>query len=114
MIVRKEKMEILEVEKAAGGKGVITKMMILKPEEMLNKSRLCAKITLPPGSSIGEHLHQPDAEIYYILKGEATVTDNEVCTSLYPGDVLFTGNGNRHSIENRTLEKVEFLAIILD
>ena len=33
--------------------------------------------TLEPGASCGEHLHDKDTEIYFILEGEMTVTDKD-------------------------------------
>ena len=74
---------------------------------------MVARIVLPSGSSIGNHAHTEDAELYYILKGEAVVTDNDKTEILHAGDALFTGNGNRHSITNKTNEDVEFLAVIM-
>ena len=113
MIRRKEEAEVLSVEKAQGGKGHIFKNMMVNASEMYGKGRMVARIVLPAGSSIGDHAHIDDAELYYILKGEAVVTDNDKTEVLHAGDALFTGNGNRHSITNNTDEDVEFLAVIL-
>jgi len=33
---------------------------------------------------------------------------------LHTGDVVFTGNGARHSIANMTDEDVEFLAVVIE
>ena len=113
MIRRKEEAEVIDVEKAQGGNGHIFKNMMVNAPEMCGKGRMVARIVLPSGSSIGEHPHTEDAELYYILKGEAVVTDNDKTEVLHAGDALFTGNGNRHSITNKTDEDVEFLAVIL-
>ncbi|MBO4614732.1 MAG: cupin domain-containing protein [Bacteroidales bacterium] len=113
MIRRKEEAEVIDVEKPAGGQGHIYKNMMVNASEMFGKGRMVARIVLPSGSSIGDHAHVEDAELYYILKGEAVVTDNDKTEVLHAGDALFTGNGNRHSITNKTDEDVEFLAVIL-
>lgn len=114
MIRRKEEAEVVEAEKAAGGVGKIYKNMLVNASEMFGKGRMVARVVLPSGSSIGEHPHVNDAELYYILKGEATVTDNDTKTLLHAGDAVFTGNGNRHSITNNSAEDVEFLAVIIE
>lgn len=114
MIRRKNEMEIAQREHVLNGEGTIISQTILRPEQMLGKSRLCARNTLPPNTSIGEHPHSPDAEIYYILEGEATVNDNGKETILHAGDVMFTGNGETHSIANKSNQNVVFLAIILE
>ena len=113
MIRIKEEAEVIVVENAAGGQGRIFKNMMVNASEMYGKGRMVARIVLPSGSSIGDHAHVEDAELYYILKGEAVVTDNDKTEILHAGDALFTGNGNRHSITNKTNEDVEFLAVIL-
>lgn len=80
MIKRKDEMEILHQEHACNGMNSIEKQFVFSTAEMSDKAKMFARITLPCGSSIGEHPHQPEAEIYYILKGEITVTDNDTRT----------------------------------
>jgi len=96
-----------------GGNGNVEICHIFKPEELKGKTRLNAKITLEPGCSIGLHEHVGEEEIYYILKGIATVNDNGNISTLYPGDAVLTGNGASHSIENNGSETLELMALIL-
>ena len=77
MIRRKEEAEVIVAENVAGGNAKIYKNMMVNASEMLGMGRMVARVVLPSGSSIGEHAHVDDAELYYILKGEATVTDND-------------------------------------
>ena len=114
MIRRKEEAEVIVAENVAGGKGKIFKNMMVNASEMCGKGRMVARVVLPSGSSIGDHAHVEDAELYYILKGEAVVTDNDKSVVLHAGDAVFTGNANRHSITNMTDEDVEFLAVIME
>ena len=114
MIRRKEEAEVVVADSVAGGKGRIYKNMMVNASEMFGKGRMVARVVLPSGSSIGDHAHINDAELYYILKGEAVVTDNDKTEVLHAGDAVFTGNGNRHSITNETDEDVEFLAVIIE
>lgn len=113
MIRRKEEMEIAQREHVKEGKGTIISQTILRPEQMLGKAYLCSLNTLPPNTSIGKHLHLPDAEIYYIIEGEAVVDDNGEEKVLKAGDVMFTANGETHSIANQSNENLVFMAIIL-
>ena len=83
MIKRKDEMEILHQEHACNGMNYIEKQFVFSTDEMSEKAKMFARITLPCGSSIGEHPHQPEAEIYYILKGEITVTDNATALPLF-------------------------------
>ncbi|MCF0212415.1 MAG: cupin domain-containing protein [Bacteroidales bacterium] len=112
MIKTKDQIAIQVVENSGNIKGRIEKNHILTPEEMGGRAHMFARIDIPAGSMIMEHAHTADAEAYYILEGELTVTDNDTTRTLHPGDVLFTADGNLHSIENRTSQPGAFLAII--
>lgn len=112
MIKEKDEIKIQVVENSGNIAGRIAKHHILTPEEMGGRALMFARIDLPAGSMIKDHDHAEDAEAYYILEGELTATDNEKTQVLHPGDVLFTADGNRHSIENRTDKPGAFLAVI--
>ena len=114
MIKYKNEITQETVENQGNIEGRIVKDIILTPAEMLDKARMFNVITLPVGSRIKEHIHQPDAEIYYILEGEVEVTDNDRKEVLHAGDVVFTGNGGRHSVYNCSDREARFLACILN
>lgn len=86
---------------------------ITGPGELENKGRLFAKITLNPGCSIGYHVHEADAELFYILKGTAEYSDNGEIRTVAAGDVTICPAGTGHSIANRTDEVVELVAVIV-
>lgn len=94
-------------------RGHIVKRHILTPEETSQRTRMFARIDIAPGSAIVEHAHLDDAEVYYVLEGELTVTDDATERTLHPGDALYTADGHRHSIANRTSHPAAFLALIL-
>ena len=96
-----------------GGKGDLTREDFFLPEEMLDKANVCAIITIPNGCSIGEHIHGPDAELYYILSGTLRVTDNGVTKDLNPGDAVFTGGGTAHSVENVSGQDASLFAFVV-
>ena len=77
MIRKKEEMELQHVIDTGNIKGEITKRHFLYPDETYGKTAMCATIELPHGSMIAEHDHTDDAELYYLLDGEALVTDND-------------------------------------
>ena len=101
-------------EKMRQGNGAVYMTHLLNQNDTLNKSRLVAKLTLPTGSSIGPHNHIEEAEMYIIIKGQAYVTENEKSYLLHAGDVMFTGNGDYHSIENRENSDLVLYAIIFN
>ncbi len=107
------KATIQEVDGLAGGKGKAYVQHIISKKEMLGHGRLYAKITLPPGSSVGWHQHEHDTEPYFILKGAADFVDNDKSvTKVGPGDCCLIEVGQFHSIENNYDEDMEFVALI--
>ncbi len=51
---------------------------------------------MPAGSSIGEHTHERDEEIYYLLSGEGTLTYDGQVFAMRPGDVSLCLAGHSH------------------
>ena len=100
MIRRAGELHSEAFNKRLGGKGDLQMTRILEPEQFGGRGRLFARNRLKPGASIGLHQHKGDAETYYILNGTGTVDDNGVKAAVGPGDVVFTANGELHSIEN--------------
>lgn len=95
-----------------GGQGQAIIKHIYSNEELKGNSRLCATITLEPGHSIGQHTHNQEEEIYYILKGQATVVDDGIPVIVNAGDAVLTRDGGSHSITNTGKEICEFMAVI--
>ncbi len=100
-------------ETMMGGKGAVQITHLLQGDEFANKGRLFAKMVLKPGCSVGNHQHKGDFEAYYILKGEGVVDDNGILQPVTSGDLVYTQNGECHSIENTGDSDLEFMALIL-
>lgn len=95
------------------GNGTVELTSFATPEELNDKGRLFAKITLKPGCSIGYHVHEADSELFYLMKGEALYNDNGVECVLSAGDVMICPAGTGHSIANNGQEDVEICAVIV-
>ena len=113
MVKRKSSYETKVNEDMRGGEGSVKIESLLSPEELNNKGRLFAKITLEPGTSIGSHVHEGEMESYHIISGIAEYDDNGETITLYPGDTTHTPVGGGHAIKNAGNETLEFIALIL-
>lgn len=113
MIKRMSEMKTEIREQMRGGKGSVELIHILNKEEMKGKVRLFAKVVLNPGCSIGMHEHVDEEEAYYIIRGTGIVTDNGESSQVQAGDVILTGDGASHSIENTGDEPLEFIAVVM-
>ncbi len=62
------------------------------------------KGNLIPGASIGIHTHEDSCETIFILSGKGSILEIEdgveTIKSVEPGDCLFCGKGQTHSLRN--------------
>ena len=100
-------------ENMRGGEGTVELTSFVTPEEMNHKGRLFGKITLNPGCGIGYHVHEADAELFYIISGTAEYNDNGEIKTVSAGDVTICPTGTGHSICNKTDSVVELIATIV-
>lgn len=115
MIRRAEEQRVVANENMRGGKGCvhISHLYEKDNDEFYGKGRLFAKITLQPGESIGYHVHEGESEGFYVACGRVAFNDNGTVTEAAAGDLLFTGAGEGHSVENIGDDVVELIALIL-
>lgn len=94
-----EMLETVKPQMRGGtGQAVVTDM--LNTGEYFGKARLIATITLEPGCSIGEHIHENEEEVFYIIEGTALYNDNGKNEILHKGDACVCLAGQKHSIAN--------------
>ena len=106
------KMEYREHMRDGDGTVEITNF-IQGNSELNDKGRLFAKLTLKSGCSIGYHVHEKDAELFYMMKGTAEYNDNGEIRTVHAGDVMICPTGTGHGIANRSEETVEVSAVIV-
>lgn len=114
MIKKAEKMMKIVKPQMRGGTGQATVTDLLDAGEYTGKARLIATITLEPGCSIGEHVHDNEEEVFYIISGTALYNDNGCDVTLNKGDSCICLAGQKHSIANADeKDTLVFAAIIL-
>ena len=106
------KMEYREHMRDGDGTVEITNF-IQGNSELNDKGRLFAKLTLKSGCSIGYHVHEKDAELFYMMKGTAEYNDNGEIRTVHAGDLMICPTGTGHGIANRSEETVEVIAVIV-
>ena len=112
MIIRRKEMKVEVKENMRGGQGAAQLIHLVDCEKEKNV-RLLVELTLEPGASIGNHIHESEAEYYFILSGSGIVNDNGVDTPVEAGDTVLTKDGASHSIKNTgTLPLVLYAVIV--
>lgn len=114
-MIRPKAMQQTEVRtNMRGGPGSVALRHLFTPQEFGAPTRLCATLTVPPGSGIGLHEHAGEDELYYVLDGEGMLDEGDgVKVRVCAGDAILTGKGARHSIENNGTQDLNILAVIL-
>lgn len=114
MVIRKEDQRLQVRDNIRGGQGRLENRHILEPEQMFGSASLLTEFYFDPGDSIGPHVHDTDAEVYYMLEGQLTLIEDGKELVLRPGDASYAHSGTSHSIENRSGAPARMLALILN
>ncbi|MDR1390363.1 MAG: cupin domain-containing protein [Treponema sp.] len=101
-------------ENARGGSGVINFHHFVEGQgKTQSNTNLLARLTLPPGASIGYHCHTGETEFFLFLEGRGLVSDDGVEKAVGPGDVMVTGGGASHSVTNNGSSPLCLIAVII-
>lgn len=112
MIIKKSEMKHDIRKEMRGGHGEVEMLHLVDSESMVN-ARLLAELTLAPGSGVGYHQHDKETEYYIITEGSGTVVEDDGKKDVRKGDVVITGNGQSHSIQNTGNTPLKFIAVII-
>lgn len=113
MLKKLNEVAVDEREAIYGGKGTVKMQHYFKATDFAAPIRMCARITIPPGGSIGEHAHLKEDEIYIVLEGNGVIVDNGKELPIGVGDAILTGQGGKHGIMNNTEKDLVFAAIVI-
>ena len=113
MIIRNEAMPTEIRSNMRGGNGAAEIKTLLAEEHMNGKGRMFSRVTLPPGTSIGQHPHVGDSETFYVVSGEVEYFDNGETVTLRAGDLAHVPEGQRHGVCNKGTEPAVMVALIL-
>lgn len=113
MIARTGELETENRMNMRGGNGCVNVAHWFKPEAFGARMRLCARLTIEPGASIGTHAHEGEDEIYLVLSGTGRIFDDGAWSPIRAGDAILTGKGGSHSVENNGDEPLVIAAVII-
>ena len=100
MIIKAIDLPAEQREHMRGGEGTVRISHAATAEALPPGLRLHAQLTLPAGASIGEHTHEHETELFYVLQGEGEMLQDGAWLPLSPGDATSTGGGQSHALRN--------------
>lgn len=112
MIIRSDNMTDQVRSRMRGGDGDVTLHHLVDCKDQKHIRLLC-EMTLPPGASIGDHVHEHETEYYIITQGKGVVLDSGEDHEVAQGDVIVTGDGASHRIRNAGDAPLKVMAIIV-
>ena len=101
-------------ENVRGGEGALAFHDFLLAEESYGAGKLFSRTELPAGASIGEHRHDGEFEVYYVLEGMVEVLDGGAWQTLRRGDMHLCASGESHAVRNSSAVEAQILMLILN
>ena len=115
MVMHLDRALLKPVEHMDGGQGTVEYRRALDPSVFSTPWSYVDHVVLPPGASIGPHLHHELAEFYYVMAGQGSVTvrnrGESETASIQTGDAIPLRLGEIHSFANTGTAPLEFLVV---
>lgn len=95
-----------EIKNFKGGEKSIFSKMITDEYNKIMMNRLI------PGSSIGEHVHETNSEIIFILEGTGLIICDGQEEQVATGDCHYCPKGSKHTFINNSEKDIVFFAVV--
>lgn len=92
--------EMLETEAIHDGVGKAAHATVFSGNDFKTGIGFLNHTILAAGSSIGQHTHGDDEEIYMVLEGNGKMTVNGEIRDVVPGDIIVNPPFGNHGLEN--------------
>ena len=99
----------LATQRAHGGIGHVAAARVV--ERSQGPLAFVDQVVVPPGASVGRHIHGRDEELYVIVLGEAEATVDGKTHVVGPGDVIHNRPGGTHELRNLGADEVRMVVI---
>ncbi|MCW5977717.1 MAG: cupin domain-containing protein [Bryobacteraceae bacterium] len=109
--MRLDRERLQPVESMNGGKRTARYRRALTPEVFTSNWAYVDHVVLPPGASIGRHMHRGVEEFYYVMNGEGTARVGDESAPIRKDDAVPVLLSEPHSFENTGSADLEFMIV---
>ncbi|MHB0998126.1 MAG: cupin domain-containing protein [Armatimonadota bacterium] len=115
MIFRRDAVTPVEVEGVHDGQGkLVCRDMLAGHTNNGRGFKFIHDNVLEPGGTIGEHMHQGDEEVYFILTGRGVMIEDGIQNEINAGDLSLVQSGHSHGLINSPDSSMHFIVIGID
>jgi len=111
MTMRLDRARLQPVEGLNGGRGTARYRRVLASEVFVTNWSYVDHIVLPPGASIGPHLHRGVEEFYYVIDGQGRARVNDETAEIARDYAVPVRLNEVHSFENTGASDLEFMVV---
>ena len=97
-----------------GGRGRGKSTRVFDATDFETPLKFIDYIEMEPGSSIGNHRHGENEEVYAVLSGNGVMVVNDERQAVKTGDVILNKPGWQHGLENTSQEPLKLFVFEVD
>ena len=113
MLIKNEERTVKTRVAMREGPGEVVIKDVCPKEELYEKGRLYAQLTLKQNCGVGYHVHENEEEIFTVVKGQAIYNDDGEEYVIHEGDTVICKDGQGHAMTNVEAEDCVVMALIL-